>query len=481
MKKALLSIVLLFSFLSAFTQINTAEDQQTLRIVNQHNFRQEISMVFSRAQQARKITTEHAIIADKTFSSAAIPADITASLPPSDLTPKIQKAYISQRKAVRDPKKQWQVALFLADRNRPLSETLNILRQKIANGDLRHAAVLDITPHTANQSPQKETPSPAQDYPAVFYFLYMGKTKPVTEKITADSTVNTAELLSPLFEHFQNTQDVYSAVIIDGHGSGFDMFYGENGWMDMEHILSALQETGLSLDILDLASCHMASLYNLYQLSKYKNITYLVASSDIMTGSTEQMYYTLLPHLNVEPRQAAINAVHSARSVHRFNSSYTTNNVMALHLPVLFSPVENWFNDYANLMLADSEQVKQGMMEAFDPRWGTWRSLHKILRRQIEYLLNSQEETVEGNDYELSELKENCIQSSRILADALQKSTLTQWCYSEQLGRVYVNQIPPNIDCLDSVSVTKEQLEYLIETESPKLEQQVKKRYRCVG
>ncbi|MDO5765369.1 MAG: hypothetical protein Q4P84_06710 [Elusimicrobiales bacterium] len=466
MKKIFLLTVLLFSVLSASAQTNT--------VVSRHNLRQEISRVFFRAQQASNAAASPAVQADQKFAST--PEVATSSLTSDDLIRKIQRAYISRKPSVR-PEKQWQIALFLADTNRPLSETLGILRKKITEGTLRHAAVLDISPRAKKRQTQKENPAAAQEYPAVFYFLYMGQKKPITEKIYADSTVDAPDQLAPLFEHFQNTQDVYSAAIIDGHGSGFDMFYGENGWLDMEQILSSLQGAGLSLDVLNLASCHMGSLYNLHQLAQYKNVAYLVASSDIMTGNSERTYYTLLQHLNAAPRQAAINAAASARKVHHFDDSYSTNNVIALHLPGLFTPVQNWFNDYGRVMLAGSARLQKDMLQVFDPRWGTWRSLNKILRRQTEYLLNSQEK-LEWNGYELPELKQNCIQSARILEEALRENTLTQWCYSEQLGRVYVDQIPPNIDCLDGVSVTKKQLEYLVETETPALEKQLEKQYR---
>lgn len=462
MKKTLLLTVLLFSVLSVSAQTNT--------IVSRHNLRQEISRVFFRAQQASNAAAAPGIRADQKLSST--PGIAASSLRPDDLTGKIQRAYISQKPAARRPEKQWQIALFLADMNRPLSETLGILRQKIAEGSLRHAAVLDISPRAKKRQTKKANPAAAQEYPAVFYFLYMGQNKPVTEKISADSTVDAPDLLAPLFEHFQNTQDVYSAAIIDSHGSGFDMFYGKNGWLDMRQILSSLQGAGLSLDVLNLASCHMGSLYNLHQLAQYKNVAYLVASSDIMTGNSERTYYTLLKHLNAAPRQAAINAAASARNVHYFDDSYSTNNVIALYLPGLFAPVQNWFNDYGQVMLAGSERLQKDMLQAFDPRWGTWRSLNKILRRQTEYLLNNQEK-FEWNGYELPKLKQNCIQSAQILEEALRESTLTQWCYSSQLGRVYVDYIPPNIDCLDGVSVTKKQLEYLVETETPELEKQL--------
>lgn len=442
---------------------------QQIRLDSQ-NVRQELTNLFRRADQAAVRQTVSQYLS--ATQQAAAPGRASVSRQKAALP--LKKHAPAQTSAPANSGRQWQIAMFLAAADRPISETLGTLRYQMKKGLLRQAAVLDITPRTVSRPVQKDKRATAETFPATFYFLYMADGKPVTEKIAARSDVSANDLLEPLFRHFNNAQDVYSAAVVDGHSSGFDIFYGKEGWFNMEHLLSALQNAGLKLDVLNLDSCHMGSFYNLHKLVRYQNVSYLVASSDVMIGSSDRMYYTFLYHLNYPPRQAAVRTTQSIKNIYEFDSYFETNNSVALDLTALSAPVREWFNSYGMLMTAAPDELRADLLRPFDPRWGTWRSFNKILRKQIAYL-QEHEPTVMWQDKEIPKLTQNVIQNGNKLLDVLQDATLTQWCYSAQYDRIFTNHIPPNIDCMDGVSVTKDQLEELLEEESETLKDNLRK------
>lgn len=434
----------LLSLLSVLLLITPLYAQQIT--LNRQNARQELTSLFHRADQA------------------ALRQEVMLSLGQNGNP--LHSAATAQTSR---PERNWQIALFLADANRPISETLKTLRYQMTTGYLKQAAVLDITPRTGAAVKKDKRPSQQTAYPATFYFLYMADGKPVTEKVAASSEVPANDLLEPLFHHFHKSKQTYSAAIIDSHSSGFDMFYGKEGWLDTEHVLSALQAAGLKLDVLNINACHMGSFYNLHKLAQYKNVSYLVASSDIMMGNTAKMYYTFLHQLKYAPRQAAVNTSVSIQKTYSGGAD-TSYNSIVLELDNLSAPVLEWFTDYGLLMTAGSENLQKQMLRPFDPRWGKWRSFIKILRRQIAYLQEHEQE-ISQQGRQLPQLSQDFIASGQQLLQALQKGTLTQWCYSAQYGKYFFNRIPPNIDCMDGVSVTKDQLSQLLKEERASLEE----------
>lgn len=434
----------LLSLLAVLLLITPLQAQQI--ILNRQNARQELTTLFHRADQA------------------ALRQEVIHSMGQNG-----KKSYFSNAVQSFSNKKNWQVAMFLAAADRPVSETLKTLRFQMSMGNLKQAAVLDITPRTDPSGKKDKRPSQQTSYPATFYFLYMADGKPVTEKVSASSEVPSKDLLEPLFHHFKKNKQTYSAAIIDSHGSGFDMFYGKDGWMDLAQILSALQAAGLKLDVLNLDSCHMGSFYNLHKLAQYKNVSYLVASSDFMMGNPEEMYYTFLYQLKYAPRQAAVNTSVSIQKTYSGGADITYNSIV-LELDGLSAPVLEWFTNYGMLMTAGSDKLQKQMQSPFDPRWGRWRSFIKILRKQIAYL-QEHEQDISWQDKQLPQLSRDFIASGQNLLQTLQKKTLTQWCYSAQYGRYFFDRIPPNIDCMDGVSVTKNQLNALLKEERASLEE----------
>lgn len=443
-------------------------------ILNRQNARQELTALFQHADQAALRQT----VQTQTLSlSQNLPSG--NQLRPDD----IQKIHFSHIVSSNHPtnaaaQTPWQIAMFLAAADRPISETLGTLRYQMKQGNLKQAAVLDITPRTVTTPAKEKKPTQTETYPATFYFLYMDNGKPVTEKVNTSSDLPAQDLLEPLFQHFHKNEQVYSAAIIDGHGSGFDMFYGEDGWFNLEDVLKALKTAQLKLDVLNLDSCHMGSFYNLHKLARYQNVSYLVASSDLMMGNTQTMYYTFLYHLKQAPRQAAINTTRSIQKIYSEESDEPYNS-LTLELDRLSAPVLDWFHTYGMVMTAGSDELRQNMLRPFDPRWGEWRSFIKILRQQIAYL-QEHDETVLWNGWEVPHLTQDFINNGEKLLQTLQENTLTQWCYSAQHDHFFINHIPRNIDCTDGVSVTKNQLTELVKEESNTIERKLEENAEVV-
>lgn len=425
-------------------------------LLNQQNFQQEISKLFFREQQASAaLASQQTPPENKHAANAKKPKHDF----PTNLANKVQQAAASQATAAQSHGKQWQIAMFLAVENRPFAETMGTIKWLIRKGFLRRAAILRAADGTSNGD---------------FYFLYQTPTGTKTEKLQRDSSLTAATLLSSLFSNMENGDSLYNAILLDAHGSGMEMSYANDSWLEVDDLLKALKKANLQTDILNLDSCHMGSFYTVYQIARYKNVKYLLASSDYMCGSERQMYYLLLQNLHLSPRLAAINTTRQMKNLFYSYPAEVVHNSLAIDMQQLYPVTEEWFKNYGAFMFSINNESKTQLNAPFAPHLGEVRSLHKIIRKQLEYL--------EGNGKELYNAwtstcsfrpkYESFIQSSHKMVEALSKSVLEQWCYSQKLDKIFSNRIPPNIDCSDGISVTYEQLDYLLHKESKMLEKE---------
>lgn len=437
--------------------------------------RQEIESRVARAFQPKDWSQRSLEIEEevkKAFSVENQPATQKIQLPPQHRAIHQQNLslprpflHAEEEKETVKPKPQWQLALFLADSTRPISETLDTLKNRIREGWVHHAVVFDITPRIdANQTPGKEI------YPRIFYLLHQEEQAIAVKRWEIETSPASQKLMDVIFKNFQQDNNLYSAVIIDGHGDGFSVAFEEKNTIKPEDILTALEKNNVKLDILNLISCTMGSFYTLYHLSRYNDISYLVTASDIMIVNPNTMYYTLLNHLDKAPKEAAINTTVSARyQLDVDEDEEDASNALTVYLPGLQNTIQSWFNDFGMLFIAGTETLREKMFDVFDPLWGDRRSFKKILLRQIALLKKDNTEKISWKNQDLSNIKDNFIESSQWLIDDLKKNTLTQWCYSAQNKEFYVDDIPKNIDCSDGVSVTQEQLVELVREEQKEL------------
>ena len=449
MKKIFLLTLLFFSVLPAAAQ--------KITLANQHNFRQEISRLFAREQQASAtLAAQYAQAQKQHYTSTQTTVDTSSSIP-GNLSQKVHRAYASQTNAFKRPEKQWQIALFLAAESRPFGETLGTIKWLVRKGFLRRAAILRAPNGTDNGQ---------------LYFVYNSPNGAVTEKLQIDSSVTSTDLLFHLFSNMETGDSLYNAILVDAHGGGMEMSYAKDSWLEVEDLLQALQKADLQTDILNLDSCHMGSFYTVYQIARYKNVKYLLASSDFMYAPSDKMYYLLLQNLHLPPRQAAVNTTRQKKNLFTFSAQYEVNNSLAIDLRPLYTVAEEWFKSYGVFMFSLEDPGKQQLNAPFDPRLGEVRSLHKIIRRQLAYFENNEKELYNlwNTACYFKSAYDEFIQNSQKMLEALEESVLEQWCYSPQLNKIYNNHIPANIDCADGISVTQEQLSRLLDEQSEMLE-----------
>lgn len=352
----------------------------------------------------------------------------------------------------------WQLLIFLADRDRPLAETLNQIRSRIKQGTLTQASVL-VTPRVYRQDPLKVEQ---------MYFIYDDGEKPVTEHFNVDHLADTEELLDMLASHLEEDENnLYTGVIVDAHGNGVHMKYKQHQqqeYFSVPDLLKPFHKKQLKLDLLVLDSCEMSSFFSLYYLTENDMVDYLVASSDIMYVTSDVMYYHVLRFLDYQPRDAAVRSVRYRPNFLHFNPSYETTNAGVIDLKNLREPLQQWANEY----YAISNKMPE--INAAFKKWftkeDTLRSLSRTVIRQKKYLEEHFDQIGVMESYWIDchneEMKNAFIQASDVLLESLKESTLTQWCYSPRADQLYWDNIPNN-DCMESVSVNKEQLAQILE------------------
>ena len=350
--------------------------------------------------------------------------------------------------------KPWQFLLFLADRDRPLKETLATLRQRIQKGELMQAVVL-VTPRAYNRDSLQQ---------AELYFIYNDGEKPITKKFCTENMETIGELLDLLFSHLkESSDDFYTGMLIDAHGNGETMTYklnNEISGFSITDILEPLKEKGIKLDLLVLDSCRMSSLLTLYYLTKTNVADFLVASSDMMYSSLNTMYFHILRFLNYSPRQAAILSVNYRLRFLNFDRSWFTNNASVLELQQIREPFQNWLKAY-NDLLNYMPQVQDAVKTWF-PQKDTYRSLSRTIERYKEYLQNYSYKMEESSNPFVDEVRSEFIRTSDEFLDALRNGTLREWCYSNQENHLYQENgnVPTyHNDCMASVNVSQYQLE----------------------
>ena len=382
----------------------------------------------------------------------------------------LQRAYAAQQiqadtfalqtRAQKDDK-SWQLALFLAARNRSISETLDEIKGQMNWGPVKLAAVLDLTP-TGNTSTTKCTcekgnckkplAAPSQ---ITLYVLYRTGIITRQDTYTLDLSDNPARLWGELLKYLKAGQSAYqTGVIIDAHASGYNFFYGKEESFSSQQLVQSLTASRLHVDVLELHSCHMSSLKNVYQWTKNAQIDYVVASSDISLSSNTTMYYRVLRFLQNSPRQAAISSVRDRMKIFDFKDVYNTNNAVALQLSILRRPIQNYATQYKELLSYEGTEEMEKIFEGyFTEEFYDWHSLRNIVEKQKKYVQTHLEPQADA----FYETQQQFVAASDKLLNALPSATLAQWCYSKKDHKVYQGQAPASSGCLESVSTTQAQ------------------------
>ncbi len=380
----------------------------------------------------------------------------------------LQRAYAAQTaqnkiSPFQEPKQQrpWQLALFLAARNRDIDETLTEIKGKMNWENVKLAAILDLTPdnNTSTQkcncekgSCKKPLASPQQ---ITLYVLYRDGMINRQEKYTFPLSNNPDVLWKELLAKLKTGDKQYqTGVIIDAHASGYHFFYGKDNAFAAETVLRALASSKLHVDLLELHACHMSSLRNIYHWTKNTQIDYVVASSDICTDSNSHMYYRVLRFLKDSPRQAAISSVKDRMNILHATNSTSTNNVSALSLAPLRRPLQNYVTEYKELFsFMGTEEMDKTFAGYFTDEYNDWKSLRAIVKKQRDYV-NAHLEP-EMDSFYPQQLK--FIAACDELLKSLSSATLAQWCYSQKDKKIYQGNAPATSGCLDSVSTSSAQ------------------------
>lgn len=450
-KKIIFLLSLLILFPTAFAQ--------NVSFLSSKNLKQEMNYLFEQSRQGN--TEDIALQLQTTLSSHPVLAP-SVSTTYSQTNNSSAGVSSSQSQASPTVSTPWQVAIFLAvdDENR-LAEGLGVLRHQVNRGTLRHAVLLDIAPR-ANASVRKT---------AQLYFIHRKQGKTVTQKRAISTDIALEELLEALFTNLKAQEDsLYTGIIFSAHGSGFDMGYNEDYGIEVNDILFSAHQQKLHINVLELDSCHMSSLYTTYYASHYQNIDFLSGSSDYEYGTpANTRLFPILSFLNHEPKEAVRLAVASRlRQFDFLNSGYDTTSYSAVYIPSLQQALLDWYQAYVFLQKSTDEKLVP-VFNSFLKDKDSWRSLQFIVRKQKEYVVSHFDE-LESNYPRFDTIKHEFIAASDNLLQALTQSTLIQWCYSSKRDRIYQGPSAGTADCLQSISVSRYQFEQLWEEQAEELE-----------
>lgn len=372
---------------------------------------------------------------------------------PVALFSSVEKAAYTAKQQTGKGNKKWQVAMFLAAENRPTEETLNILRSQIKKGNLAQAVVISF---------REETP----DKPGDFYLLYNSAGSAVTEHSSISAETDASALFSMLFSHFSDTSSrYYTGLIVDAHGSGAQMFYAKDGEFPLWEVLKEVKNAGLKIDVMDLQSCHMGAIYNVYDLATYKSVRYVLLSSDINVGNSSRNYYYLLESLALPPYKAAVNSselssqkmqgdgLAVAKDPQKRTGSSTTYNSILLSMDKLSESLVGYFKSYG--AIKEEEGMDENLKKIFRHE-DDWRSFLRVVNTQARYVR-------ENKDLQDKRFKRFLDKSDEV-KQALSNALLRQWCYSGKHEMLYINRIPDNgSGCINGISAIDYQIEWILE------------------
>lgn len=375
----------------------------------------------------------------------------------------LERAYAAQNvSAAQEGKKQWQLALFLAARNRSIEETLSEIQSQITLGNVSVAAVLDMDPDgvvpekkcacSGNACSEK---SPSAPLKITLYVLYRSSNGlPRVEKTPLPLSADTARLWQTLLAGLKKAQSrYYTGLLIDAHSSGSRFLYGEQSSFTSQDLMQSLANAQMHVDFMELQSCHISSLLNQYRWARSGRVDYVAASSDVSYSSNSFMYYRFLRFLDKTPQQAAVASVQDRAKLFAFSPNYNTNNVAVIAVKKLQAPLDEYIRLYKELLTYEgSEETIKAFEGFFQAEYSDWRSLKEIVRRQKQYVLSQMDPEL----YALYETQQQFAAACDKLLSALDQATLSQWCYSRRDNRLYTG-VPPAGDCLDSVSVNSSQ------------------------
>lgn len=443
MKKLILLSFLLLSNICGYAQKDIT--------LTSHNLRQDLNFLFSQSNAGKKDDIKLKL--QEIFAQSNLQPHPSAKPQPS------AKKSAAQTNIYTTP---WQVAIFLAsdDANR-LTEGLGVLKYQVTRGTLKHAVLLDIAPR--GHSHQRKA--------AKLYFIHRQQGKTVMQQRAISTDILLEELLAALFSNLKaEGETLYTGIIFSAHGSGFGMAYNDSS-VEVNDILASAHKQALHINVLELDSCHMSSLYTAYYASEYDNIDFLNGSSDYEYGTPEKTrLFPLLSFLNHEPKDAARLSVASRLKQFDFASGeYETTSYSTVHIPSLRQALIDWYRSYVFLQKSTDEQLVP-VFNRFLKNDDTWRSLSFIVGKQKEYVATHFEE-LESNYNKFDLIKREFIDASDKLLQALSEATVIQWCYSAQKGRIYQGSSAGTADCMQSISTDRSQFKWLWEEQAEQLQE----------
>ncbi len=391
----------------------------------------------------------------------------------------VKQAQATHTKATAQ--KKWQAAFFLTSDNitwNYINDLTNQLQAQYKKGTLQYALVL-------YDRKAKNKPGYRKKEDGVYLFA-IGDFSPKQTLAKRDwkeeapiynyffqpdlsqHQGSISDMLDILLTGLNARTNTYNYLKIHAHGSGMTMsHYSQGHAFTFDTIREAIKKSRIHINVLDVHSCMMGTALNAHSVLKNGQVDYLLFASNVGMTDIGHANTPILKHFAKTPAKAAKAAVNDKFS-NKYIAKNSTNNLLLISREssgTLTNFVRWLKKDYtarplpANLIptAVDSSNAKSGNI-SLSQLLKQWRRVVPCKIKKDDAGAPSTQEPVQTK----GKTENNCILQMRgnNLRRGLEKSIIAYRCWDAQKQQLFtsIDQLPPNSECMDGMTVNKKYL-----------------------
>ena len=334
------------------------------------------------------------------------------------------------RKNESPAKKPWQVLVAMGARKDPANESIThrAIIKALRQGHIMRGVITAVQPLKKGEDS------------SVLYVYTIKNGRIYREQYTIARNVAPKDLIDALFGFISTspTKDFYTAVIFSFHGDRQGMTvknYKQDDNILIKDIISATEKYNVFIDVLDLMSCEVDSLYNMLPVIKSNRVDYVLTSSNI--ALTRSIFApALLNFMNYAPQQAAKEALEQEQKNQKLDfvttlqdkiTPFETFNLVLLSMPELRKPILDWLPLMREvgpfLNFEDSFALVKITKDD--------KTIYAPVTTSLYTTTKKMDEMVRGNSSIPQDLKSRFLQANNLLKAKIHPTHIPQWCFSK--------------------------------------------------
>lgn len=265
------------------------------------------------------------------------------------------------------------------------------------------------------------------------------------------------EVLNYLVKQLQSSPHLYTAMLFKAHGNGHHMKVAmkttdEKPFITIFHLINALKQNHVKVDLLDLVSCYMGTMSNVHHLLTGSDVKYLITSSNFALSENTQNVkineewvkastgpLALITNLDKTPKEAALQ---TALAKYKQGISFV-HNIMVVDGDVYRQQVAPAVDKWVAASRAGKFQIPTSTFAKGMPGFAMLHLLRDI----------SKEERANAN----------VRSANKNLASVLITPILSYQCYNPYSNQAYtqIEAVPYGNPCIAGFSVDNEVIKEL--------------------